>query len=153
MGTMTRFDIRAMNGMDAASVAGWQYEPPYDFYNWSHFPDDLQELQDESRWGISLFAADLDGVLAGYLERTSVSGWAVSMGLGLRPDLTGLGLGRSFVEAILRFVAARGVREVQLEVASFNDRARLVYEDCGFRVTGSHVGVEGKTFIEMIREV
>ena len=142
-----------MNAVDAVSVAGWQYEAPYDFYNWSHFPDDLQELQDESRWGVSLYAADLEGVLAGYLETTNVSPAAVSIGLGLQPDLTGLGLGRSFVETILRFVAVRGASEVQLKVASLNDRARRVYGECGFRVTGSHVGVEGKTFIEMIRHI
>lgn len=70
-----------MNAVDAANVAGWQYEPPYDFYNWSHFPDDLQELQDESRWGINLFAADLNGALAGYLETKSDWSGAVPWGL------------------------------------------------------------------------
>jgi hypothetical protein len=48
-------------------------------------------------------------------------------------------------------VAVRGASEVELKVASFNDRARRVYGDCGFRARGSHVGLEGKIFIVMIR--
>ena len=61
-------------------------------------------------------------------------------GLGLRPDLTGLGLGLEFFLAGLAF--ARELyrpSRVFLHVAEFNERARRVYERAGFRVISSHV--------------
>lgn len=61
-------------------------------------------------------------------------------GLGLRPDLTGRGLGLEFFRAGLAFARERyEPRRVFLHVAEFNERARRVYERAGFRVVSSHV--------------
>lgn len=71
--------------------------------------------------------------LAGFLV-VKPSGRTAEVGSGLRPDLTGLGLGESFVAACLRFAAvALGAESYTLAVAGFNRRAITVYERAGLR--------------------
>ena len=103
----------------------------YDFYN-----DDGKPVRNPERF----FAVrDENGRLVGSLyfeERES----GVFYGLGLRPDLTGRGLGLAFVRLGLEFAHERFPgRRVILDVADFNERARKVYERAGFSITGSHV--------------
>jgi len=71
--------------------------------------------------------------LAGFLV-VKLSGRVAEIGLGLRPGLTGLGLGESYVGACLRFASATpGAESFTLAVAAFNQRAITVYERVGFR--------------------
>jgi len=70
------------------------------------------------------------GALAGFFEFTETAGGVVEIGLGLRPDLTGQGLGGEFLAAGLEFA---GARHYALAVAAFNHRAIAVYERAGFR--------------------
>lgn len=61
-------------------------------------------------------------------------------GLGLRPDLTGRGLGIEFFLAGLEFAREQyEPRRVFLHVAEFNERAIRVYERAGFVVVSRHV--------------
>jgi RimJ/RimL family protein N-acetyltransferase len=118
---------------DFAERATWRYDPPYNFYD-----DDPEEAKNPERY----FAArDEDGTLTGfyYFEEKSD---ALEYGLGLRPDLTGRGLGLAFFSAGLEF-GRRLYRPslVRLHVAAFNQRAIMVYERAGFRETGRHVRV------------
>jgi ribosomal-protein-alanine N-acetyltransferase len=63
-----------------------------------------------------------------------LTGRAAEIGLGLRPDLTGHGLGEPFVRACLRFAAAAlGAQRCTLAVAAFNRRAITVYERAGLK--------------------
>ena len=83
-------------------------------------------------------ALDEAGALVGnfYFEQ---KGDALEVGLGLRPDLTGRGLGLEFLLAGIDFGRRRfGVSRVILNVAAFNERAITVYERAGFRETGRH---------------
>jgi [ribosomal protein S18]-alanine N-acetyltransferase len=58
---------------------------------------------------------------------------ALDVGLGLRPDLVGRGVGLTFVEAILDFARLELSPPLfRLTVASFNRRAFRVYERAGF---------------------
>jgi ribosomal-protein-alanine N-acetyltransferase len=63
-----------------------------------------------------------------------LTGQVAEIGLGLRPDLTGHGLGESFVRTCLRFAsAALTAQSYTLVVAAFNRRAITVYERAGFQ--------------------
>jgi len=109
----------------------WRYPRPYDFYN----DDGMPPKNPERFFSVSTE----DGAVAGffYFEERDDS---VFYGLGLRPDLTGRGLGTSFVNVGLEFARSRfGRRRMVLDVAEFNERAIRVYERAGFRRTASKV--------------
>jgi [ribosomal protein S18]-alanine N-acetyltransferase len=126
MTMLAAFVIRPMTADDAHVVAAWRYDDPYSFYDWDRDPVDLAELR--------YFAADdAEGELAGFFVIKPSDGVA-EIGLGLRPALTGRGLGAAFLDAGLRFAAERfGARSFALAVAAFNQRAITVYERAGFR--------------------
>ena len=74
-----------------------------------------------------------NGVLIGFvaLFRDDLS---MEIGLGLRPDLTGKGLGSTFLDEIEQFILDYfpTVSKLRLSVASFNIRAQKVYQCAGF---------------------
>lgn len=137
-----RFTIRPFTEADADGVASWRYPPPYDTYDVSQDPSLDDEMRDESRWGASWFAADDagSGQLAGFLELVadeSESDGAtqveVEIGLGLRPDLTGRGIGVELVHAALEFSRGRWSPErFALDVFPWNERAITCYVHAGF---------------------
>jgi len=124
--------IRPRSQDEAQEIAAWHYEPPYSFYDASADADDLALLLGvETREG-RYFSAFADDELVGFFEFQS-DGGDVVIGLGLRPDLTGRGLGLEFVEAAMAFARERfGPIAFRLSVATFNRRAIRVYERAGF---------------------
>jgi ribosomal-protein-alanine N-acetyltransferase len=139
-----RFSFGPLGLADAEAIASWRYPSPYDFY-------DLGPEDDPALLALSaarFFAArDEAGALVGYAcfgEAAQVPGGVagghyrddlLDVGLGLRPDLTGRGIGGELVRAILALGRARyrptGFR---LTVAAFNLRAIKVYERAGFQL-------------------
>jgi ribosomal-protein-alanine N-acetyltransferase len=112
-------------------LSTWRYPPPYDFYD-----GDLEPVKNPERF---FEASDEAGDLVGfyYFEPKPPD---LDYGLGLRPDLTGRGLGLELFLAGLEFARDRYRPErVFLHVAEFNQRARRVYERAGFRVVSKHV--------------
>ncbi len=112
-------------------LAAWRYPPPYDFYD-----GDAEPVLNPERY---FEARDEDGLLIGfyYFEPKPPD---LDYGLGLRPELTGRGLGLEFFLAGLAFARERyRPSHVFLHVAEFNERARKVYERAGFRVVSAHV--------------
>jgi [ribosomal protein S18]-alanine N-acetyltransferase len=113
-------------------LAGWRYPPPYGFYDGDQDP----VLNPERYYG----AHDDAGELVGFLYYEQKPERVVEIGLGLRPDLTGRGLGLEFFRAGVDFAREQfGPAQIVLNVAAFNERAIAVYERGGFRRTGSHV--------------
>jgi [ribosomal protein S18]-alanine N-acetyltransferase len=118
---------------DAEAVAGWRYPEPFSFYDWTADQDDLAELLDADLRGEAYFAVEDDeGQLVGYFS-FKPEGRTLVVGLGLRPDLTGRGLGGGFFAAGLDYGRERFAPErFSLAVATFNERAIRVYERAGF---------------------
>jgi [ribosomal protein S18]-alanine N-acetyltransferase len=144
------FAIRPMTEADAQAVAAWHYPEPYTFYDWTQDADDLAELLDPAEWGRRYFAADAGGELAGFFVFKRADE-ATEIGLGLRPDLTGRGLGAAFLDAGLRF---GGAERYTLSVAAFNARAITVYERAGFVETERyvhHTNGADHAFVRMVR--
>jgi ribosomal-protein-alanine N-acetyltransferase len=128
--------IEVMTQDDAERIAEWRYEPPYDFYDADADHRDLAELLDPARRGDRYYTArNGAGEMIGYFG-FSHAGDVVGIGVGLRPDLTGRGLGNSFLDAGLVFARERfAPRRFTLSVAAFNLRAIKVYERAGFVTT------------------
>lgn len=166
-----RFSFHPMTEIDARSILAWRYDGPYAIYNMTG--DEgivLAELLDPRS---PYFAArDERDELAGFFAfgtsaevgaEPSPPGLlspdrALSVGLGLRPDLTGQGkgVGLAFVNAGLDFARERfHPAAFRLFVLAFNQRAARVYERAGFmRVGIRHVhNIHGEhDFIEMRRD-
>jgi [ribosomal protein S18]-alanine N-acetyltransferase len=118
---------------DAEAVASWHYPEPFSFYDWTADEHDLAELLDAELRGEAYFAVEDDeGSLVGHFS-FRLEGRTLVVGLGLRPDLTGRGLGGSFLAAGLDYGRERFAPEqFSLAVATFNERAIKVYERAGF---------------------
>ena len=123
--------IRPASPATLAELEPWRYEPPYDFYD-----GDVEPVLNPERF---FEALDPGGSLVGfyYFEE---KGGALEIGLGLRPDLVGRGLGLEFFRAGVEFGRQRfEPPRIILAVAAFNDRAVKVYERAGFVEVGRHV--------------
>ncbi|WP_114165248.1 GNAT family N-acetyltransferase [Exiguobacterium sp. TNDT2] len=134
----------------------WHYEGDYAFYNMEADQDDLAEFLDAEQRGQSVFAITSDEELVGFVSVAQADAETVDIGLGMKPDLTGNGSGRTFVTSILDFVKTTySPHRITLSVAAFNVRAIRVYESCGFTQTGSfQQATNGSTFtfIQMERQ-
>ena len=140
---MSTFQFEPPTQADARAILGWRYEGIYAAYNAN--PARLDEgiatlLNPLNHY---LAARRADGTLIGFCcfgAEARVPGGdytnppALDVGLGLRPDLTGGGLGATFVRAILDEGWRRhDPPRFRLTVAEFNERARRVYARVGFR--------------------
>ena len=123
-----------MDDADAREISVWHYEPPYDFYDSTADPDDLAELLDPERGKDVYFSVRDDGDrLVGFFQFENEDE-AVDVGLGMRPDLTGKGIGVEFVLAGLAFARKRfSPGRFTLSVATFNVREIRIYGRAGFR--------------------
>jgi ribosomal-protein-alanine N-acetyltransferase len=148
-----KFTFSPTNETDAHEVSAWRYEAPYDVYNTGTDGDngdeiDISELLDRSSPYYTV--RDEQGELVGYFcYGTAGQPWGVSepalyvdnkvivIGLALRPNLTGKGLGLSFVNAGLAFAREQFAPTMfRLYVMTFNQRAIRVYERAGFHNAG-----------------
>jgi RimJ/RimL family protein N-acetyltransferase len=126
-----KLTIKPATPQTFAELGTWRYDAPYEFYDVDQDP----VLNPERYYG----AIGEDDTLVGfyYFEEKDE---AVEIGLGLRPDLTGQGLGSEFFRLGLDFARSHfRAAKVILNVAAFNERAIKVYERAGFRETGRHM--------------
>lgn len=82
------------------------------------------------------FVADagerFDGLVAGFLDGDPTTVHLVSMWVA--PELRGSGIAAQLVESVVGWARGRGAARVVLLVEAGNDRARRLYERCGFSV-------------------
>ena len=148
--------IASLTRAHAEDMATWRYEPPYDVYDMTCAdPDELLDptagfhavLAGESLIGFRSFGPD--GRVPGWDYDDS----ALDTGGGLRPSLTGQGLGRSVISAGLEFGRAQlAPAAFRVTVASFNARARRTVESLGFEHVGSFAAArDGRPFDVLVR--
>src|SRR5215469_5501283 len=120
----------------ATAITTWRYEPPYGCYDMTGADADFIA---SAASGYFALVAD-DGELIGFrsfgADGQVPGGWydssALDTGGGLRPDMTGKGLGRPAISAGLEFGQKRfGPAAFRVTVASFNTRALRVVQALG----------------------
>lgn len=138
--------IQKMTPVYAADISRWSYDPPYDIYNGSSDKDFIDELLCGDYFAVTdnRDTSDVRRLVGFYCFRSSATvpyGNRVGVydedmldiGLGLRPELCGKGLGRGYMRALLKFASYLfGSTCYRLTVAAFNTRAIKLYEDIGF---------------------
>lgn len=134
--------IRPVTEVDVRDFATWRHAAPYDIYNISQPVEEAVEYFLRPSTGCHVIEADEE--LAGFITFGSdaqVPGGdytmpATDIGLGIRPDLTGRGLGGGFVAAVVDFAEeAFDTDVVRVTIASKNVRARKVWGGRGFTET------------------
>ena len=148
-----QFRFELMNETYAQAIANWHYEGIYAFYDMDQDEQDLEELLSPERWTDHYHAVLYEDRLAGFFCFEKEDD-AVVIGLGLRPDCTGKGLGQAFVEAGLEFARQKyNPAEFRLSVATFNQRAIRLYEKIGFEPTGTFMNETNGGQYEFLRMV
>jgi len=144
-----QFTFKQTGEADAYAIQTWSYEEPYSVYNWEE--EDISEMLDVRSPHYAV--KDEQGELIGFFAYgSSAQVWnsdepylysennTITVGLGLRPDLTGKGLGLAFVNARLDFARKQlKLDYFRLFVLAFNERAIRIYERAGFQRVSIYV--------------
>jgi [ribosomal protein S18]-alanine N-acetyltransferase len=148
--------IVSMNAQYAVAITTWRYPPPYDCYDMTGADPDVL-VHPASGFFALLDADELIGFRS-FGRDGQVPGWdyddsALDTGGGLRPDLTGAGLGRQAIWTGLDFGRRRfGPSAFRVTIAAFNQRARRVVQALEFQQTGSFRGsADGRSYDVLIR--
>lgn len=137
---MRMISFSSIDETAALEIIRWRYEPPYDIYDFEDTPDTREYILDPQ---YNFYAMkDENDDLVGFCsfgEDGQVPGGnyaleALDIGMGIHPDLTGKGFGSKFAVAVLNF-ASRTFQPTtyRVTIASFNLRARRVWEKNGFQ--------------------
>lgn len=140
----------------ADDLVTWRYEPPYDVHDLVGATP--EELLDPAAGFHALLAGEELVGFRSYGADGRVPGWdyddaALDTGGGLRPSLTGQGLGRAAIAAGLAHGrAAYAPNAFRVTVAAFNTRALRTVESLGFARVGSFAArADGREFHVLVR--
>ncbi|USB33357.1 GNAT family N-acetyltransferase [Paenibacillus sp. YPG26] len=136
------FKAIPMEESHAQVICSWVYPPPYDIYKfppWERMKSLEIEFGDpQLRREQYLSVLTPAGELAGFAQIFPMEGVS-RLGIGMRPDWCGQGLGKSLVQTIVQEALRRYPgHEVDLEVLIWNERAIRTYEKAGFRITDQY---------------
>ncbi len=145
-----------MTAAFAADIVTWRYPAPYDCYDMTG-ADSAFIVSDESGYFALTDAGRLIGFRSfgadGQVPGGSYDDSALDTGGGLRPELTGQGLGREAIGTGLEFGRRRfAPAAFRVTVAAFNLRAQRVVTSLGFRVTDSFAATtDGREYQILVR--
>ena len=130
---MSGFSFRELTRADAEEIAGWRYQAAYSLYDGGD-PERLLAYTyfaglDEENVLVGFCCFGEDARVPGLEEEPGV----LDVGAGLRPDLTGIGLGGPFLREACRFGGELyGPSRFRVAISAFNRRAQMVAHALGF---------------------
>lgn len=142
-----KLTIKPMNYEQAKQISKWIYKEPYSIYSMVESDECINELLDGSYFSVFDEKYELVGyycfgdsakVPAGNQYGVYDFKNIIDIGLGIKPNLCGQGIGYDFLKAGLDFAKNKfSVRKFRLTVAAFNERAIKVYAKLGFKKINS----------------
>lgn len=148
--------IVSMTAAYSSEIVTWRYPPPYDCYDMTS-TDPAVLAAPESGFFALTDASRLIGFRSfgndGQVPGGAYDDSALDTGGGLRPDLTGKGLGREAIQTGLAFGRVRfSPPAFRVTVASFNQRALRVIQALGFLQVASFDAVmTGVSYVVLVR--
>lgn len=159
----TQYTIRQLTKDDVHAFLTWCYDAPYDLYNLNM--DDVDSA-------IAFFLLADNGYLAvrdahdaligfccfgveGQVPGGDYSRDALDVGIGMKPESTGKGLGHGFVAAVLAYAETTyACDRLRATVAAFNRRSLRVFEKHGFRRQSSFVSdtSQPRDYVILVKE-
>ena len=138
------YSLSPLTPDNAQYMISWRYDSPYDRYDLS--PDHISgllnpgyryhQVQDQSGELIGFCCFGEDARVPGG-EYDEGEPAVLDIGAGMRPDLTGQGLGKRFIEAVLNFAKDTYHPEVyRVTIADFNQRSLKTFQNLGFIIRG-----------------
>lgn len=133
-------------------ICEWRYETLYRAYEWPSWEDmkkDGIEFADSAIRDAQYSAiTDYSGELIGYAQFFPMLN-VTRLGLGLRPDLCGQGIGPTFVRLIAEEARRRNpYHEIDLEVYCWNERAIRAYKSAGFHIADTYERLDKGNLVE-----
>jgi [ribosomal protein S18]-alanine N-acetyltransferase len=143
---------------EAGELSTWAYPPPFDLYDAD--PGNPQLFLTRSPDGEGYYpAVDEDGRLVAFavigaearVRGQEPAGGVVDVGVGVRPDATGSGLGTALMEQAIALARDLGATSaVRAAVATFNERSLALCRSAGFRPVRDFEGPGGRAFRELV---
>ena len=153
---MAEIQIAPITAGHAADILTWRYPAPYDCYD-AAGGDPGHYLDPANGFFAVLSGGELIGFRSfgpdGRVPGGAYDESALDTGGGLRPELTGQGLGRPVIAAGLDFGQRRfAPAAFRVTVAIFNTRALRVVTSLGFQPAGSFSATtDGRRFEILVR--
>ena len=159
----TQITYRPADKTSAREFVQWKYPPPYDVYNnpEEHLGDAVHYNIDPANNVYAMFdrADELIGYCS-YGPDAQVPGGdygeeALDIGLMIKPELTGQGMGSEFAGAVIRNGLVQYTpRKLRVTIAVFNKRAIRVWEKNGFQQTQTFKrSTDGMGFVVMTSDM
>jgi RimJ/RimL family protein N-acetyltransferase len=137
---VTVLRVRELTAEDLADIEGWAYDGPWAVY------DSAGPLDPElGYWAVVEDTDDGDRLLGfaclgedARVPGLAAAGGVLDVGVGMRPELVGQGLGPEFAATVLEFAARRGNGRLRAVVQDWNQRSLRLMSRLGFTATGTH---------------
>ena len=127
--------ITSMNLIAVKEICSWQYEPPYDVYNYFSFDEAVKNnsplLKEENRDNYICFWEN--ETLIAYLHIYRIDD-RIFFGIGICPAMCSKGLGKNYLKKGIEVASELYPdSEIWVQVRSWNIRAIKCYKSCGFK--------------------
>jgi ribosomal protein S18 acetylase RimI-like enzyme len=91
--------------------------------------------EEEEKKGMTIWLAEMDGVIIGKVHLQLTNGVGGIYGLGILPQFRGKGYGRTILQKSVEILRESPAQEILLQVDTANGTALNLYKSCGFQVT------------------
>jgi len=138
--------LRALEPADAEDLHRWHLDHEFSLLDGVSYPasrgaweEFVASATGPSSTGVTLGIEIEPSKLAGYisLKRVRLEDRTAELGIAIAREFWDQGYGRDATRTLLRFAFREmNLHRVSLTVADYNERARRMYESCGFKEEG-----------------